>query len=99
MRVSVALSPTPTTSTLDRFVMKDPATLPDARKFSKARAPVQLKRVVRQRARPQAMRNKNRTAVKSAAGPPRKDNCGARAIAGDIAKTVGAAPTHRPTTA
>src|ERR1700675_3039367 len=68
IKVSVALRPTPTTSTLDRFVMVDSATVTEARTISKAERLCQLKRVVRQRARPQTTRNKERTAVKNAAG-------------------------------
>jgi len=45
----LALRPTPTTSTLDEFIMKDPATVTEARNISKERRSVQLKRVVRQK--------------------------------------------------
>src|SRR5258708_39660382 len=93
MSVSVALRPTPTTSTLDGFVMSDPATVKEAREFSKADRLCQLKRGVRQRARPQIIRNKTRTAVKSAAGDQCNDICGTRDMTAKITKTLEAANT------
>src|SRR5260370_18509730 len=93
MKVSVAFRPTPTTSIFDERVMMVPATVKEAEEFSKAREPLQLKRVVRQRARPLIIRNKTRTAVSSAAGVQRKDIGGTRAITAKITKTLVAATT------
>src|SRR5713101_7095969 len=94
MSVSVALRPTPTTSTLDRFVIKDPPTVKQARNISKVRRSHQWKRVVRQRARPQRNRSRNIAAVKRAAGPHCKDICGTRAIAAKTTNTLVAATTN-----
>src|SRR5258708_38713960 len=94
MKVSVALRPTPTTSIFDERVMMVPATVKEAQEFSKAREPLQLKRVVRQRARPQIIRNKKRTAVKSAAGPQCKDIWGTRAIDPKMTKPLVTAMTR-----
>src|SRR5258708_39678197 len=91
MKVSVALRPTPTTSIFVERVMMVPATVKEAQEFSKAREPLQLKRVVRQRARPLIIRNKTRTAVSSAAGVQRKDIGGARANTRKLTKTPVAA--------
>src|SRR5713226_8722811 len=95
----MALSPTPTTSSFGEGIMIVPATLKEARKFSKAGGSLQLKRVVRQRARPQIIRNKKRTAVKSAAGLQCKDICGTRAIAAKITKMLVAATTNSQSSA
>src|SRR5258708_23760396 len=99
MKVSVALRPTPTTSIFDERVMMVPATVKEAQEFSKGREPLQLKRVVRQRARPLLIRNKKRTALSSAAGAHCKDICGTRATTAKITNTlVPAATTSRSIT-
>src|SRR5216683_4705557 len=99
MKVSVALRPTPTTSSFGECIMMVLATVKDARKFSKAGRTFQLKRVVRQRARPQITRNKNRTAAKSAAGAQCKDIRGTRAIAAKITNTLVARITSSQSSA
>src|SRR5258708_28980031 len=96
MKVSVALRPTPTTSIFDERVMMVPATVKEAQEFSKARESLQLKRVVRQRARPQIIRNTKRTAVSSAAGAQCKDICGTQAITAKITNKLVAAATRSP---
>src|SRR6202521_6375413 len=74
--VSVALSPTPTTSTLSEFVILGlvwpGATVTEAPGIEKAERRIQLKRVVRQKVRPHTKRSSSSTAVKTAAGPQLK---------------------------
>jgi hypothetical protein len=76
-----------------------PATVKEAREFSKAGEKFQLKRVVRQRARPQIIRRKKRTVVRSAAGPQCRDIWGTRAIAAKNTKTLVAAITKSQSSA
>src|SRR5260370_31912492 len=93
MKVSVALRPTATASIFDERVMMVPASVKEAEEFTKAREALQLKRVVRQRARPLIIRNTKRTAVSSTAGAQCKDICGTRAITAKTTKTLVAATT------
>ncbi len=79
---------------LGRFGHLAGATLKDARKFSKVERPIQWKRVVCQRVRPQIRRRNRSDALKRTAGPQRKDICGTRAIVAKTTKMLVAPPTR-----
>src|SRR5258705_194475 len=104
MSVSVALSPTPTTSTFSTpffafessVILLSQPLLSNSKRSGedcKEEGPGQLKCVVRHRAKPQSKSRTRSAAVKSAAGPQCKGICGMRAIAAKNTKIALATAT------